>query len=230
MLSLRHERWVWHMEPTHASWWVVDGTRESLPELTVALHQAKVHAPLWGVLLAPDWSSVKDPVWTFFKVPLQFNQVYRWLDACHPQSAAPVNPFAGQRLKLRRWPNMSRYGNDTHIADSMQLTVACARLLREPVDYDEARTLVHDTTVLDTLLRDALQDGILELTPATPGTAPVTHSVTAAATSAVTPPVLPTAHPPAPHHPPHADASWRPAGSDDRSAWSLVKRLIQKFT
>ena len=87
------------MEGSNA--WVVDGTRDNLSELTVNLHREKAQGPVRGVLLAPDWSAVKDPVWVFFKVPLQVTQVYRWIDACCPQPSAPVSAdalFAEQHI------------------------------------------------------------------------------------------------------------------------------------
>jgi hypothetical protein len=82
--------------------------------------------------------------------------------------------------------------------------VACARLLKEPVDYAEAQALVQDTALLDTLLKDALHDGILELTRPHAATAD-SPMPTAAATVAANSP-------------------------EDRGAWSLVRRLIRKFT
>ena len=75
MLGMRAERWLWLNEPDQASWWVVDGTRDNLSELTVNLHREKAQGPVRGVLLAPDWSAVKDPVWVFFKVP-ELSTVY----------------------------------------------------------------------------------------------------------------------------------------------------------
>ena len=204
LLSLRPERWIWQPGPAEASWWVVDGTRESIAEWTAALHQEKTHATVRGALLAPEWSAVKDPVWSFFKVPLQVNQVYRWIEAHQQPPKRPELAFEGQRLQLRRWPNMSRYTASSPMSHSLPLTVACARLLQEPVDYAQAQKLVQDVTLLDTLLSDALHDGILELTP--------TQAPPLATTTPDTPPAAATVRP------------------DDRGTWSLVKRLIRKFT
>jgi hypothetical protein len=145
--------------------WVIDGTREYLPELTAALHRKNPHESLWGVLLAPEWSLVKDPAWTFFKVPLHGGRLYSWLDSRHSPSMDSVNPFTGQRLRLRRWPNMSRYASDSSMSSNLQLIEVCARLLGESVEYEVIKSLVPDIAMLYTLLRDAQQDGILEMTP-----------------------------------------------------------------
>ena len=53
MLGMRAERWLWLNEPDQASWWVVDGTRDNLSELTVNLYREKAQGPVRGVLLAP---------------------------------------------------------------------------------------------------------------------------------------------------------------------------------
>jgi hypothetical protein len=164
MLGMRAERWLWLNEPDQASWWVVDGTRDNLSELTVNLHREKAQGPVRGVLLAPDWSAVKDPVWVFFKVPLQVNQVYRWIDACCPQPSAPVSAealFAEQHIQLLRWPNMTRYNANATVAQGIELTVACARLLSAPMTYEEVRSLLPteaNRTQLDVVLKDALQN------------------------------------------------------------------------
>lgn len=244
MLGMRPERWVWLTEPTQAAWWVVDGTRDNLAELTAALHQEKAQGPVRGVLLAPDWSSVKDPVWVFFKVPLQVNQVYRWIDACCPPSSVPVSAealFAGQQLRLLRWPNMTRYNTHATVAQGIELTVACARLLSGPMTYEEVRSLLANEvnrTQLDAVLRDALQNGMLGLTPwqqpappptpaptPAPAIAPTSVPTSASASAAVgTTAAAPPASKPTLPSPPAASRT------EDRGAWSLIKRLILKFT
>lgn len=241
MLGMRAERWLWLNEPEHASWWVVDGTRDNLSELTVNLHREKAQGPVRGVLLAPDWSAVKDPVWVFFKVPLQVNQVYRWIDACCPPSSAPVSAealFAGQQLRLLRWPNMTRYNANATVAQGIELTVACARLLSGPMTYEEVRSLLPseiNRTQLDAVLRDALQNGMLGLTPlqpqaaapATPTLAPTFAPAAASAAPAFTGTPAAFAAPSMP-----ASVAPPPAASrtEERGAWSLIKRLILKFT
>lgn len=247
MLGMRAERWLWLNEPDQASWWVVDGTRDNLSELTVNLHREKAQGPVRGVLLAPDWSAVKDPVWVFFKVPLQVNQVYRWIDACCPQPSAPVSAealFAEQHIQLLRWPNMTRYNANATVAQGIELTVACARLLSAPMTYEEVRSLLPteaNRTQLDVVLKDALQNGMLGLTPIHQPAAAPTRAPTPAPAIAPTPvPASPavgtttTARAPAAVAPPVS----RPAvpspsatsRTEERGAWSLIKRLILKFT
>lgn len=200
MLRLRLEPWTWQEHANQASWWVVDGTRSIPQELTAALYREKANSPTHGALLAPDWSAVQDPVWTFFKAPLQVNLVYRWIEACRQQHAQ-VSSLSGRQLKLKRWPNMTRYTADISVADSIQLTVACSRLLGEWTSYEQVLALVNQSEALDALLADAQREGILEIASDAP---PVTPSP---------PSVAP-----------------QPDAPKDRGAWALVKSLIKKFT
>ena len=105
---------------------------------------------------------MRDPAWTFFKVPLLAKGVYSWVDSClllHPASPA----WEGRELKLRRWPNMSRYGADTDTGTAVLMTAACAQLLKEFTSYENLlRTVPHKSKV-DLLLADALHDGILDM-------------------------------------------------------------------
>jgi hypothetical protein len=208
LLGLRpNELWTWHDEAQSASLWVVDGGGASMPELTQALHARKAKGPAFAVLLAQDWSLVKDPVWTFIKIPLRVSHVYRWIDSVLPQlpGAAVVNSWAGQRLRLKRWPNMSSFTQGASMADSMALTVACAQLLKEGTLYEDAKAMAGNTGLLDALLLQALEDGMLEC-----GVGAV---VSAGGTE-------PTAA---------RQQQTAPATPQEQSAWSLVKRLIQKF-
>lgn len=162
VLGLRAERWVWYDEPQKATWWLVDGLRDSNSDLTLALMNAKSTAFVHGALLAPDWSAMRHPVWAFFKVPLAGDGVYNWVDSCllmHPASCA----WEGHRLKLRRWPNMSRYGADTDVGTAVALTAACAQLLKEFISYEDLLGVLPQKSKIDVLLTDALQDGILEM-------------------------------------------------------------------
>ena len=203
LLGLRpDELWTWHDQAQSASLWVVDGSRSTLPELTAALHQQKAKGPVHAALLAPDWSAVKDPIWTFFKTPLQVSHIYRWVDSSLPllpRASAGATSMLGQRLRLKRWPNMSRYASSASVADSMELTVACAKMLKDWANYDEVLGMVRNATALELLLSDALQDGILELSPASVAPSPTRVG--------------------------HAPL----VSPDDPGTWSLVKRLIQKF-
>lgn len=201
-LGLRPERWVWCSERHQASWWVVDAALGVSEDWTTELRNAKEGLRTHGALLARDWAAVGDPVWTFLKAPLQVNIVYRWLDACLLQYPEPKLSLSGQRLKLRRWPNMSRYSSAGNLAGGMNLTMACASLLKDWVPYEEAVSTANDKGALDALLVDAQRDGILEVAPSVPAT------VLAAAT---------------------ATTGENPSKAEDPKTWSLVRRLINKF-
>lgn len=203
-LGLRPERWVWCSERHQASWWVVDAALGVSEDWTTELRNAKEGLRTHGALLARDWAAVGDPVWTFLKAPLQVNIVYRWLDACLLQYPEPKLSLSGQRLKLRRWPNMSRYSSAGNLAVGMNLTVACARLLKDWVTYEDAVSIANDKAALDVLLMDAKRDGILEMASPVPAA-----SMGAEAANPTT--------------------GENPGKTEDPKTWSLVRRLINKF-
>lgn len=203
-LGLRPERWVWCNDRQQASWWVVDATLGVSEDWTTDLRNEKEGFRTQGALLARDWAAVGDPVWTFLKLPLQVNIVYRWLDACLLQHPEHRLLLSGQRLKLKRWPNMSRYSSASSLAGGMNLTVACARLLKDWVTYEEAVSIANDKAALDVLLMDAQRDGILEM--ASPVLA---ASIGATVEKATT--------------------GENPSMTEDLKTWSLVRRLINKF-
>lgn len=162
-LNLRSERWVWCNDRQQASWWIIDGALGVSQDWTADLHKEKDGSKTHGALLARDWISVGDPVWTFLKLPLQVSIVYRWLDAGLLQYPEPQLALSGQLLKLKRWPNMSRYSSAGSLAGGMNLTVACASLLKDWVTYEEAVAIADDKAALDMLLSDARRDCILEV-------------------------------------------------------------------
>jgi len=207
MLGLRAEQWVWSDQADQAHWWIIDGTRSDCGDHTEALRQKRGQSNLHAAILAPDWSAVKDPIWTFFKVPLQVSLVYRWIDASQPKRACLPISMTGRQLKLQRWPNMARYTGLVGMSESMQLTVACSRLLQGWASYEEVQSMVIVPSALDVVLRDAHEAGILELTPIE------TLSSTPSGFGLLLPPDL---------------AANR--ASPERGAWSLVKRLLQKFS
>lgn len=203
-LGLRPERWVWCNDRQQASWWVVDAAMGISEDWTTDLRNEKEGLRTQGALLARDWAAVGDPVWTFLKLPLQVNIVYRWLDACLLQHPEPRLLLSGQRLKLKRWPNMSRYSSASSLAVGMNLTVACASLLKDWVTYENAVSIANDKAALDVLLMDAKRDGILETAPPVPAT-----SMGAEAANSTT--------------------GENPGKTEDPKTWSLVRRLINKF-
>jgi hypothetical protein len=201
-LGLRPERWQWCDRPEEASFWIVDAQYPVLAELTEQLKQAKQQDPVFAALLATEWSVLRDPVWTFLKVPLQVKVVYQWIDGCLQKNSAHATvlepPWLGQQLKLKRWPNMSQYAGDTP-ASGMQITAVCAKLLADWVRYEDLSHDVSDLALLDQLLRDAHQRGILEFT-----------RVSSASQKT-------------------ASSSISSSSLEHEGKWSLIKRLIRKF-
>ncbi len=192
LLGFRPEPWHWVDELDAARWYVVDVARGVAPELTDELDRQASRRGVRGVALARQWTDLPAPCWTFFKVPLQLAGVSRWLDQIHPvgpvlttgkldraahvqaanssfggmpaQAAGPGAAISiswqGQLLRLTRWPDVNRYGDG-----SMELTIACARLLREWSPYEALIASVHNQLALRSLLTDAHLNGSLRCTP-----------------------------------------------------------------
>ena len=210
-LSFRPEPWQWYEDRQQASWWVIDGTLTTLSSLTDALLEQRKQGPVEAMLLAPSWSHIEDPVWTFFKSPLNIKLLYGWIDlrlaqdfpavAERPAAAAPVAVLTGRQLKLKRWPNLPHYTAHGNPADAVSITLACAKLLEDWTSYEEAAAIAGNTALFSTILADAQIHGILQINEPEPIKAPA-------------PPVSS----PAPRSPEKTDA------------WSLVKRLLKKFT
>jgi len=163
LMKLRPERWVWCDQAVQASWWVVDGTRSDLAAVTGHLKALQPHRTTFGAYLANDWLSVPDPVWTFFKTPLQSQQIFKWLDSGLPRLTQRDASWAGCRLRLRRWPNLAKYAPQLDIAERLKLTMACANLLEGWVHYETLVPRFRDTDLLHSVLDDAANSAILEV-------------------------------------------------------------------
>ena len=208
-LSFRPEPWQWYENKEQASWWVIDGTLTTLSSLSDALLQQKKSGPVEAMILAPTWNLIEDPVWTFFKVPLNIKLLYGWIDRCLQRdfpataasaSTAPTASLLGRQLRLKRWPNLPHYTAHGNPADAVSLTLACAKLLEDWTRYEEAAAITSNTVLFNTILADAQLHGILEISAPEP-----------VQTSA-----------PAPSNP-------ITASPEKTNAWSLVKRLLKKF-
>lgn len=206
-LSLRPEPWQWYENKEQASWWVIDGTLTTLSNLTDALLQQKKSGPIEAIVLAPTWNYIEDPVWTFFKAPLSVKLLYGWMDRCLQRdfavAAAAIAPTAvltGQQIRLKRWPNLPHYTAHGDQADAVSLTLACAKLLENWTRYEDALTIARNAALFDTILTDAQSHGILEISEPTPA------QTSAPASKPITP------------------------SPEKTDAWSLVKRLLKKFT
>jgi len=160
-LGLRPERWVWVDDPQVARWWVVDAKHSGIEDLSQGLRDANEGGDVvHGALLAPNWSAIKDPIWTFLKTPLQINIVFKWIDGCLLKHGRRNDRFQG-RMRLTRWPNMSKYSGGNAGA-GMQITLACATLLRGWANYGQLLSLTTEHEMLDAMLGDAQKNGILE--------------------------------------------------------------------
>lgn len=187
LLSFRQEPWHWVEDGESALWHVVDVSRGVDPAWTARLGGRR---QVRGIALARQWLDIPAPVWTFFKVPLVTEDVHRWLEAelrgatfAQAQQAGQArlakpgeDAWSGRRLKLSRWPDVGRYGEN-----SIALTVACSLMLRDWTPYEELIRVIPAQTPLLALLADASQRGILQVTAETqsaipaPATPPVTH-------------------------------------------------------
>jgi len=210
-LSLRPEAWRWYDNKEQASWWIIDGTLTTLGSLTDAILQQKKHGPVEAVLLASTWNLIEDPIWTYFKTPLNVKLLYGWIDRCLQRdfpaaakaSTAPAASLQGRQLRLKRWPNLPPYTAHGDPAAAVSMTLACAKLLEGWACYEEAAAIAENTVLFNTILADAQLHGILEISAPEPKPEP-------ARTSAPGNPI--TANP------------------EKTDAWSLVKRLLKKFT
>lgn len=209
-LSLRPEPWQWYENKEQATWWVIDGTLTTLSSLTDAFLQQKKYGPIEAILLAPTWNMIEDPVWTFFKAPLSIKLLYTWIDHCLerdfpgmviPARTPPASALSGLQLKLKRWPNLPHYTVHGNQTDAVSMTLACAKLLENWVSYEEISAFSGNAALFDKILADAKSHGILEISKPEPA--------------------QPSAQPP----------SKSPTKSPEKTdAWSLVKRLLKKFT
>jgi hypothetical protein len=212
LLSLRpDEPWTWHNSPEFATWWVIDGSRPDVAVITEMLRAERAREATNGIthgaILANDWTSVSHPIWTFFKVPLKTQLIYNWVDSTMKRMGPAATSFRGKNFRLRRWPNMSRYSRFLDTAQSMSLIMACAQALKNRIAYNEMLTMVggDSSTVVDSLLSDALQDGILELDKVEipePSVVGITSPACASRSSTMS----------------------------NSKGWSLVRRLIEKFS
>jgi hypothetical protein len=210
-LSFRPEPWKWYENKEKASWWVIDGTLITLSGLSDALLQQKKYGPIEALVLAPTWNYIEDPVWTFFKTPLNVKLLYGWIDRCLQRdfpaaataSTAPAAILLKRRIRLKRWPNLPYYTASSSQADAVSMTLACAKLLENWVRYEEAAAIAENTVLFNTILIDAQRHGILEISEPEPEPARA---------SALAPSTPMTANP------------------EKTDAWSLVKRLLKKFT
>ncbi|HNT38447.1 MAG TPA: hypothetical protein PKO45_04930 [Rubrivivax sp.] len=227
-LRLHSTAWHWVDAPGQARWWVIDAGAYDDPTALTALTDDYDRMP-WKphvAFLAAQLSQLPRPSWTFFKPPVKSGLVFNWIRPHGGQDAFGVSarphaatvpageapPWRQGLLRLRRWPNMSRYGN------TLELTVACSRLLAAPASYEQLLQGAVPAPLLDRLLADAHEAGMLQLEPLVHGKAAATPAARAPAPESIPGPT------PERSIAPPAEL---PAG--ERSRWDLVKRLLGKF-
>lgn len=168
LLEQRDEEWTWVKEPLHACWIVIDAALPVDAALVISVDSSNERPK--KIALARSWAELPDKSWVFFHVPLSESTVFPLLDqllGSSPQGyvddvqnvaepANKVSPWSGQRLRLRSWPNLSRY-QDPHL----RLMAATRRMLVGFVPYDELTKLVDDNETLDRMLEDAQRRGSL---------------------------------------------------------------------
>lgn len=168
-LRLHSTDWHWTERAEQARWWIIDAAAEAdLPALLT--HYGQLADKPRVAFLAAQLSQLPHPAWTFFKPPVQSGLIFNWVRphvgvapaavAPAPRSAAgPERPWRQGLLRLRRWPNVSRYGN------ALELTVACSRLLAAPATYEQVLQWQVPAALLDELLADAHAQGLLQIEP-----------------------------------------------------------------
>lgn len=117
-LGFRSEPWKWYDEEHLASWWVIDGTLvtpTSLNSLTDALAQQRKQRTVEAVLLVPSGDPTEDPAWTSFKTPLNVKLLYGWMAQRLEQSdPAAGRPPVSPAVLTGRQLKLSRWPNLAH--------------------------------------------------------------------------------------------------------------------
>ena len=229
VLRLDAPDWVWVDAPAQAGWWLIDASFNPDLEAIVGFYDALPEKPQVA-LLAARMNQLPRPSWTFFKPPVSSGMIFNWVQPMRTRITAPLaepvdersavenatplqlaasphvqQPWKQGLLRLRKWPNVARYG---HI---LELTVACSRLLAAPATYHQVLQWNVPVNALDRMLADAHLQGMLEFES---GPAP-----------SVIPDLAETLS--------HTDLS--PTATDSTpeatfSRWDLVRRLLGRFS
>jgi hypothetical protein len=207
-LHLHSPAWSWVDTPETAPWWVIDATRVTDIQSLVQQYEQLRHKPKVA-FLALHIGQLPHADWQFFKPPLESGKVFNWIGHTPRQAERPMAvsarpatsattsaPWRQGLLRLTRWPNVARYHT---AAGALELTGACSRLLATPATYAQVLEWGAPAELLDRMLQDALENGLLTIS--------VVESAAARQSSGrATPAVAPA----------------------DASRWDLVKRLLVK--
>lgn len=169
----------WADFPEDANLWVIDGSVFASDPEYVRRYAAHKKPPRVAYL-AHRFSDLPHAAWTFFKMPFANPQLIRqWLaspsgsmpalreaalDAEHAESPAD-HPWRRGTLRLKRWPNMARYG---HEGRDVYLIAACLQLLKSPTSYRSLLDIGARPELLDRLLDDAWASKMLEIRAVSP--------------------------------------------------------------
>lgn len=242
-LRLHSPAWEWADTPHQARWWLVDATSGQVDSSTLAAlatHYDGLTEKPRVAFLAAQLGQLPRPSWTFFKPPVKSGLIFNWVrppaaavavvaaaaaaaaaeaSTAVPRAAAAaaLPPWRQGQLRLRRWPNISRYGN------RLELTVACSRLLSAPASYEQVLQWSVPAELLDRLLADALRDGLLHIEgEAAPAAALPLARATAGLAAAVAPAVH--ASPGVPKAQGAPSARWGQAAGPAERAAPIVTR------
>lgn len=243
-LRLHSSSWHWVDLPGQARWWIVDAAAcADLPALLDRYDELDEKPSV--AFLCGQMSELPRPAWTFFKPPVKSGLIFSWIrPQVGPTTQAPAAallldaeaapaPWHQGLLRLRRWPNIGRYGN------TLELTVACSRLLTAPVAYREVLQWSVPAPLLDRLLADAHREGLLQIIPRVeepPAPAQAMPTATIIGEAAAGGAIASTAAAAAPaltsatiSRGPGAGVEAGTAAAEP-SRWDLIKRLLGRFS
>lgn len=169
-LRLMQVPWQWAQDSEQAAWWIVDSSAGSDVAALAARYDQLERKPKVA-FLAGHMKDLPRTSWAFFQRPVRSAIIHNWVrphvgehGVASISGALPeARPDWRQGwLRLRKWPNVSRYGN------RLELTIACSRMLAAPMSYAQVVELGISESLLDQLLADAHRDGLLQFSGDTP--------------------------------------------------------------
>jgi hypothetical protein len=167
LLNMRGEDWTWVNRPEEARWLVIDAERGAETGWSALLSEPGQRRH--GIALAKSWAEVPSPAWTYFKLPLSPRGIFPWINQilelpllAHVDKdlIADVTSaqWAGARLRLRRWPNLSIYPDP-----GLRLPELCRQMLSTSISFESLRQQFDDETTLLRLLDDAERHRALQV-------------------------------------------------------------------
>ncbi|MDR2238943.1 MAG: hypothetical protein LBE33_00690 [Zoogloeaceae bacterium] len=214
VLRLRSLAWGWVDAPALARWWVIDSTCDIDVQMLALHYDQMLNKPEVAFLVAQP-GLLPRPAWTLFKIPVKSSLIFDWIGrrqfdkrSSPDYPAASVTsgtPWRQGLLRLKRWPNPARYGN------TLDLIVACSRLLGAPATYAQVLTWGVAAPLLDRMLQDAFREGLLDISNLS--RMPFSRNQSGASAPVTTWPGFNPAQTPA-----------------DTSRWNLIKQLLGKFS